>query len=301
MEPPDSAPTLDASKMSTIYCVGPTWGGFSSIRHLIIFGDSYSAVELTDGKDKPTAANPLGIEFPGHTWNEIDKPNWVGHLITKYTPGSRFKPGQPLSKQDPQWAKSPLLVHDFARGGDTVDGVRRQVERSFLPDLGKKPKWAPWTATNSLFVTWVGINDCARASVFENGIHDTLFSLQEQLYESGARNYLFFDVPTIHRCPAVPLERQEKMRTTFESWNLTLREAIERFCAAHHDVSIFLFSSFKAFDILLDDPETYGLKVEDIRRFNGTVWVDHIHPTSQVHDFIANNVANFLTGIPARV
>jgi len=114
-------------------------------------GDSYSAVELTDGEDKPTAANPLGVEFPGHTWNEIDKPNWVGHLITKYTPGPRFKPGQPLSKQDPQWAKSPLLVHDFARGGDTVDGVRRQVERSFVPDLGKKPKRAPGTATDSLF------------------------------------------------------------------------------------------------------------------------------------------------------
>jgi lysophospholipase L1-like esterase len=90
------------------------------------------------------------------------------------------------------------------------------------------------------------------------------------------------------------------MRATFESWNLALREAIEKFCAAHHDVSVFLFSSFKAFDSLLDDPEPYGLRVEDIRRFNGTVWMDHIHPTSQVHDFIANHIAIFLAGIPAR-
>jgi len=89
------------------------------------------------------------------------------------------------------------------------------------------------------------------------------------------------------------------MQTTFESWNVTLREAIERFCAAHDDVSVFLFSAFRAFDSLLDHPETFGLKTEDVRRSNGTVWFDHIHPTSQVHDFIANHVAIFLTGIPA--
>jgi phospholipase/lecithinase/hemolysin len=91
------------------------------------------------------------------------------------------------------------------------------------------------------------------------------------------------------------------MQTTFESWNMTLRMAIERFFAAHDDVSVFLFSAFKAFDSLLDHPETFGLKAEDVRRFNGTVWFDHIHPTSQVHDFIANHVANFLTGIPTHM
>ena len=32
-----------------------------------------------------------------------------------------------------------------------MDGVKRQIEISFLPDLGKKPEWAPWTATDSLF------------------------------------------------------------------------------------------------------------------------------------------------------
>jgi hypothetical protein len=37
-EPPNSVPpeTLDVSEMSTVYHVGPTWGGFASIRHLII-------------------------------------------------------------------------------------------------------------------------------------------------------------------------------------------------------------------------------------------------------------------------
>lgn len=96
----------------------------------------------------------------------------------------------------------------------------------------------------------------------------------------------------------VPLERQGKMQVTFESWNVTLCEAIENFCAAHDDVSVFLFSAFNS---LLDHPEIFGLKVEDVRRSNGTVWFDHIRPTSQVHDFIANHVGNFLTGIPAHI
>jgi hypothetical protein len=31
---------------------------------------------------------------------------------------------------------------------------------------------------------------------------EKLFSLQDALYEAGARNFLFIDVPPIHRSPA---------------------------------------------------------------------------------------------------
>ena len=60
-------------------------------------------------------------------------PNWVGYLITEYSPGTR------------------LLVYDYAVGGDNVDGVRKQVQVNFLPRVGEKPSWAPWSAEDTLF------------------------------------------------------------------------------------------------------------------------------------------------------
>lgn len=159
-------------------------------------------------------------------------PNWVGYLITEYSPDNR------------------LLVYDYAVGGDSVIGVRKQVQVNFLPRVGEKPSWALWNAEDTLFskflpailppfffysqfhhwhvhatlpVTWVGINDCAyvlliltRSCPFvtEHDLRnrrlevgavpktvEELFVEQEALYQAGARNFLFIDVPPIHRSP----------------------------------------------------------------------------------------------------
>lgn len=99
-------------------------------------GDSYSAVGYDDYNQEssiPTDENPLGIEYPGVTWAEPAMPNWVGYLITEYSPYTR------------------LLVYDYAIGGHTVGGVRTQVQVNFLPRVGDKPSWAPWGAQDTLF------------------------------------------------------------------------------------------------------------------------------------------------------
>lgn len=114
--------------MSEIYNISHTWKGFNTIRRLVILwvlkhliyvlliyvhhhlsGDSYSSVDNYQSKVKPDADNPLGIRFPGVTWNEPDRPNWVGHLITKYCPEPRYRPNdaagllQNLNKLIGQW------------------------------------------------------------------------------------------------------------------------------------------------------------------------------------------------------
>ena len=98
-------------------------------------GDSYSDVgyDYTKQSSIPTDETPLGIEYPGVTWAEPAMPNWVGYLITEYSPYTR------------------LLVYDYAVGGDAVAGVRKQVQVNFLPRVGEKPSWASWSAEDSLF------------------------------------------------------------------------------------------------------------------------------------------------------
>lgn len=134
-------------------------------------GASYCAVEniLNHDATKPTAAEPLGTPFPGHgVWNEDDLPNWIGHLITNYRPGPRYappdQPHQPGSADDQsaEWIDHPLLVNDYAKGGDTVMGVARQIQSVYLPGLGTNPAEARWTANDTLFSELVFVHHTLR-------------------------------------------------------------------------------------------------------------------------------------------
>lgn len=128
--------------------------------------------------------------------------------------------------------KKQLLVYNFAKNGQTIKGVQAQVSSEFF----KRSSSIPWTPENSLFggfhpfcgrqtrlsdgdlVTWVGINDLAyqptdlffvsTTEYFYRSISDPapalrrLFGLQDQLYEHGARNFCYIDVPPMDRSPA---------------------------------------------------------------------------------------------------
>lgn len=164
-------------------------------------GASYCDVGYNSKAPQPSVQNPLGVKFPGETWcghydgatNAITcEPNWVGHLLQLI----QDQRGQP-----------PLLVYDYALGGDRVDGIHRQVHKDFLPHLATKPDWAPWTANDTLFVTWVGINDCSWNMDTPNPTASSqksiraLFAIQQELYEAGARNFCFIDVPPTYDFP----------------------------------------------------------------------------------------------------
>ena len=91
--------------------------------------------------------------------------------------------------------------------------------------------------------------------------------------------------------------REEIVKEKFEIWNGCLRNAVEEFTSVHQDSTVLLFSSFEAFNMFLNNPEQHGIETEDLRRSGGKVWVDHIHPTAKVHDYIANQVAAFLGAV----
>lgn len=150
---------------------------------------------------------------------------------------------------------------------------------------------------------------------------EQLFATQERLYKAGARNFLFIDVPTVHRSAGgksahpnclfdivtnfdyqniVPVEKQTEVLDVIRKWNTALGEQINRFSSKYKDATVLLFSAFRVFEVLLDDPESFGLDPADLRRRGGSIWMDHIHPTSAVHDYIASNIADFLSEVPSK-
>jgi phospholipase/lecithinase/hemolysin len=81
---------------------------------------------------------------------------------------------------------------------------------------------------------------------------------------------------------------------SFLNWNTELGKAVHRFSAAHRDASVMIYSSWDIFTQVLDDPVRYGFSTEDVRKKGGAIWVDHLHPTSKMHDIIACGLARFL-------
>ncbi|TFY83715.1 hypothetical protein EWM64_g298 [Hericium alpestre] len=172
-----------------------SWKGFNAIRNLVIFGDSYSAVGYASNLKElnPSRERPLGVDFPGITYNEAEKPNWVGHLITSFIQG-----------------RNDILVYDYAKGGATTAGIVQQATHAFLPHVGQRPEWAAWNPSDTLFITWVGINDCAFLRNVQ-GVQrpiERVFDVQDELCAQGARCFLFIDVPPIERSPAGKLSSQ---------------------------------------------------------------------------------------------
>ncbi|KII88437.1 carbohydrate esterase family 16 protein [Plicaturopsis crispa FD-325 SS-3] len=287
--------------MSVVIQLSRSWPEFTKIKHLIVFGDSYSSVAMRSKFTPPTRRDPLGLPYPGYPFTEDNQPNWVGHLLSKYAPRIRYNPSKKtaVDLDGKQVDEPPILVYDFAVGGDTVHGVSTQVERHFLPyHAAVEPSDDTWTGNNSLFVTWVGINDCGQSPEEDHaGRIDILLSAHEKLYAVGARNFLFIDVPPVERSPAVPETRADYLAPRFKHWNETLLAAIRTFSAAHPDITTMMFSSYETFTRFLDDPTGHGVPAKDLRKQGGEIWIDHIHPGTKVHNFVARDLAQFLNGV----
>ncbi|KAG9077487.1 hypothetical protein FS749_010612 [Ceratobasidium sp. UAMH 11750] len=252
---------------------GPNWPGFKGLRYFFAFGDSYTTVGFNSWAPVPTDTNPLGVSYPGST--TAGGANWVGYLTTQYN-------------------QSEFWSYDYAVSGNEVAGVATQVNTDFLPHAGTKPDYAPWGATNSLFATFIGINDLNRGAPIVATIN-TLFSLQESLYTAGARNFLYVNVPPENRAPFSIDWAGNKNATLaglITTWNNQLKTSAAAFQAKHSDVATFYYDSWSLYTKLLDNPSTYGFT--DVNMTGGSFWIDTIHPRTKVHQYMAADMATFL-------
>ncbi|KAI5838829.1 GDSL lipase/esterase [Morchella snyderi] len=291
--------------------------GFKNLKYLFTLGDSYTAsgFNLTNGSPLPTSGNPLGNPvYPG--WTSANGPNWVDYLTVEFN-------------------KTELLTYNLAYGGATIDAdlvtpyiptvlsLKDQVEGLFVPILGPKPSYAPWKSSDSLFLIWIGINDIGGSywnGDFENFhtvLMDEYFALIEQLYTTGARNFVFVNVPPVDRSPltigqgaqSVALEAE-----ALESYNGMVETRVKALKKAHKDVWAQVFDSSKLFNKILDHPSEYGLKNttgycesyqngtpaqdtlydECLIPVNEYFWLNSLHPTAPVHKVMAKELAKTL-------
>ncbi|KAG8898446.1 hypothetical protein FRC00_002816 [Tulasnella sp. 408] len=195
----------------------------------------------------------------------------VGHLINKYYP------------------KSPLLVYDYAVGGNDVTGLRRQVERYRKHGSPGHP--------DSEALTWIGFNDVASPALNVKAAVDTVFELQEELYDTGARNFLFMTTAPLPNASDDQRRLFQQREDRCRIWNEALTTRAQNdFAQAHPDASIFVFDARNVFEQMLADPAKYGFSAKAGRGYDREMYWDAIHPMTAVHRIVAKAVADFLAG-----
>ncbi|QRW11545.1 carbohydrate esterase family 16 protein [Ceratobasidium sp. AG-Ba] len=95
---------------------------------------------------------------------------------------------------------SSLIAFDYAISGNNVTGYTNQIQRGFMPAAGRKPASSPWTADNSLFISWIGINDI-HAGYDATTTINAITRQQQSLYDVGARNFVLINMPPWDRSP----------------------------------------------------------------------------------------------------
>lgn len=134
--------------------------GWSSITHIISFGDSYTQTGFDSNGAQPSRANPLGNPaYPGYT--SSNGPNWIDFLTTN-------------------WNKTFIETVNLAYGGATVDGaliqaylptvlsVKQQINEQYIPIYSNHPSYFNWQPESTLFTIFIGINDVNNAYAWAN-------------------------------------------------------------------------------------------------------------------------------------
>ncbi|KAI1073384.1 carbohydrate esterase family 16 protein [Whalleya microplaca] len=306
------------------------WTAWSDIKYAFIFGDSYTQTGFDYTLSPPSTSNPFGNpEYPG--WTSSNGPNWVGYLTVKYN-------------------ASLLQTYNLAYGGATVDSdlvtpylptvvsVKQQVLEQFIPgysgDSPSAPSAPEWSGADSVFAFWIGINDVGNTygsgeeawDILYAKIFDVYSGLVDELYLSGARNFVFINVPPVDRSPLTVGQGQSSVegeKVAIASWNQRTEDMATALKLNHTDeVNVWVYDSNKSFGEVIDDPGSYeqtsGLKNTTAyceAYQNGTpeddtltqscgvavneyFWLNNLHPTYPIHDVVAQQVGDALVAGP---
>ena len=220
-------------------------------------GDSYTTTGFNVSGTQPTPTNPLGNPtYPGYT--SSNGPNWVDFLTVKYN-------------------ASTLLTYNLAYGGATIDSalvapylptvssVAEQIENEWFPAYGADSPKASWSSDDSLFAIFDGINDVGNSywknsTALNNGIFAVYRGLVDELYQAGARNFAFLNVPPVDRSPlttANSVADQTLERDDIADWNNALKKMAESLKDDYRDVNVFTIDTNKIFTQVLNKPSSY--------------------------------------------
>ncbi|THZ53942.1 lysophospholipase A [Aureobasidium pullulans] len=301
-------------------------------KHVIAFGDSYTYVQGTAGRQNSTfIGDYFNFSFTeeellhnkivqNQTATAEGGPNWVEYLT-----GCGLKPGltSPLSCKTQLW--------DFAFGGADISTKYTPRHHNYTVMLEEQVQqfltYAQPTLSKivdpskTLVAFWIGINDIndsANYSVdfpsFYDQLISTLFASVQSVYDIGYRNFLFMNLPPLDRTPGNVLKATPSPNTTMINWwDSSLTSHMHTFAANNPSANPFTFDVNTFLNNVLDHPDKYNIKnvtgycasynqpyINEAPESYGCLpldeyaWFNNGHMTSHVHEILAKEIAQFL-------
>ncbi|KAL8830857.1 MAG: hypothetical protein Q9170_005540 [Blastenia crenularia] len=172
-----------------------------------------------------------------------------------------------------------------------------------------------------MFAFWFAINDVDRSYNSPNSPNAAIMAsytrMLDKLYQTGARNFVLFNVPPVSRNPAFIAKgaaAQSRMAHDIADFNLRLGGMVRDFKNAHHDVKFFEADAHDVFNKILDKPSRYpeSSPIKNTTGFSPAYgnppnmfyhapgvelamheyfWINDSHPTWTVHDALAAQIA----------
>ncbi|WYZ35878.1 hypothetical protein EsH8_X_000525 [Colletotrichum jinshuiense] len=313
-----------ASALDKRACTATTeWPGWANVKHAFVFGDSYSQTGFNTSLEAPSPSNPLGNpSYPG--WTSCNGPNWVDYLTVKHN-------------------ASLLYTYNLAYGGATVDAdlvkpyadtvltLKNQVQDVFSAAYAARTAPA-WTGADSVFAFWIGVNDignsywngAAATSALNAQIVGVYQGLAQELYDAGARNFVWLTVPPVDRTPMLLAENadaQTLAREDIVDFNARVGD-MARNVTGWEGANAWVVDANGVFNGVLDDVtkfeatkgyknttaycEAYenGTDADDTLiescgvKVNEYFWLNTLHPTYPIHEAVAETVAAALEAGP---
>ncbi|KAH6666854.1 hypothetical protein B0J14DRAFT_189711 [Halenospora varia] len=274
-------------------------------KYIFSFGDSYTTTGYNYTLTLPSASNPIGNPaFPGDTL--AGGINWIGHLTQTFN-------------------TSLTLTYNYAVSGATVDSaivapfvssatpMTDQVSQFLSPSSpSPKPATAPWTAENSLFSVFFGINDIQwsyngtgpRPDVYEK-VAKAMEGQVGKLWGVGARRFLVMGVPPFDKTPYHLSNSTAAIRSDISSavgiYNSLITRTLTSFQSLHPESSFTFVNTTGVFLEALANPEKYGAGKDGATCFNvdgkSCLWWDFFHPGLAIQRGMAEEVVRALKGV----
>ncbi|KAH0267873.1 lysophospholipase A, partial [Aureobasidium melanogenum] len=319
--------------LSLVGLSAPTKNIWANTTNVIAFGDSYSYVLGTSGRQNYSFIGDyqhIGFSSQQLLNNKIVQsqtstaeggPNWLEHLTGC---GANAGTTSPLDCNVQLW--------DFAFAGADIGTQYTPRHKYFtVPLVNQTQQFLTYaqpalsnitTPQSTLASFWIGTNDIfdtATSTVpfktlYTNMIA-TLFASIQTIHDAGYRNFLIMNLAPLDKTPKNVLKRHPLPNTSMvNQFNSILASYALKFQNSNLDSTVALFDTNTFLNGVLKNPAPYGIKnttgfcaawnqpnvVADAEAYGCQpmeeyFWFNTAHLTSHVHEILATEVKSFLS------
>ncbi|KIM32948.1 carbohydrate esterase family 16 protein [Serendipita vermifera MAFF 305830] len=304
-----SATTTSTSRSSSSSIPGtgsstssaPATSGTSGTKYWFSFGDSYTATGFSVTGTQPSTSNPFGNPaYPGTNTCGNNAPNWINYAAT--TLNTTF-----VKVYNHAYSGAVIDTKLVAGFGSGIKSLTDQTNDFLNYEVQGKAYYPGWTAADSLFSVWIGINDIGSTysnsgsrPAFNTQLLNRYFELVTSMYNAGARNFLFLTVPPVDRSPLMlgnSASARSAEKTVILDYNSQLKTLAASFASSHPDVTYQVYDTQTIFTTVLDRPSSYGLKdATSYGSGSDVAWCNTYHPSPAFHLQIAKDLAPLIKG-----